>query len=347
MRQTGRTATAAREVAAVTSASAKRPRSPSPPPSPDSILEADFDISSFRSNRAKEPEAEDEDTETLAQRMAKRAKTSTSDELPTSTSSVPEMITIGLDPSPRRSPRLSPQHEPITHFPLASVGMCTFTANLAGFAGEEGQQEEPLRATFNRPPLSTTPPREGSSARISTIEPTPPREISPARASTDEPTRAEEEPASKGAGSSIQATSGVGEGTTPPPLVTDPSLVDQMDVDATIEETAKDAAAEAAKVAADEAAKDAHEVVAKGYAGEATKEAANPPTPSRYLKIGDDLFVGIPGMASTRAPAEQAVFDEEVIAAAWLTVVDEPSASDSSSKEYQLLQAMSSNFQKL
>ena len=52
-------------------------------------------------------------------------------------------------------------------------------------------------------------------------------------------------------------------------------------------------------------------------------------------------------MASTRAPTEGEVFDEEVIVAAELKIVDEPCASSSGSKEDQILQAMSDNFQKL
>ena len=65
------------------------------------------------------------------------------------------------------------------------------------------------------------------------------------------------------------------------------------------------------------------------------------------MKIGEDLFVTIPGMASTGVPAEGEVFDKEVNVVAGLQVVDEPGASSGSSKEDQLLQAMSSNFQKL
>jgi hypothetical protein len=155
-----------------------------------------------------------------------------------------------------------------------------------------------------------------------------------------------------------------------------------MDVNAIIEETSKDAAAEAAKIDADEAAKGSAGEAGKGSAGEDGKgigdrtdgipaagvpgatsvpgsstagetvvedqpSASEAPTPSRYLKIGDNLFVSIPGTASTGVPIEGEAFDEEVIAAAGLKVVDEPSASSSGSKEDQLLQAMSDNFQKL
>nr|XP_020201662.1 myosin-3-like [Aegilops tauschii subsp. strangulata] len=165
-------------------------------------------------------------------------------------------------------------------------------------------------------------------------------------------------------------------------IAADLSSVGQMDIEATIEETAKDTAAEADKVAADEAVKEAHEEAAKGSAGEASKETGSrtngipasgapgatsvpessaaweamfddqpstseAPTSSRYLKIGEDLFVSIPGTASTGAPTEGEVFDEEAITAAGLQVVDEPGAGSGSSKEDQLLQAMSSNFQKL
>nr|XP_020191625.1 uncharacterized protein CG45076-like [Aegilops tauschii subsp. strangulata] len=62
--------------------------SPSPPPS-DSTLEAEFDLGSFSPKRKRKPvegEVEDEDTETLAQRLAKRAKASTGDKPPVGTS---------------------------------------------------------------------------------------------------------------------------------------------------------------------------------------------------------------------------------------------------------------------
>ena len=66
-----------------------------------------------------------------------------------------------------------------------------------------------------------------------------------------------------------------------------------------------------------------------------------------YLKVGDDLFVHLPGASSSRAPIEGEVFDEEVLAAAGLEVVDEPSTGGDGSQEERLLQAMSANFQKL
>ena len=60
--------------------------------------------------------------------------------------------------------------------------------------------------------------------------------------------------------------------------------------------------------------------------------------------MGDDLFVSLPGTTSSGAPAEGEVFDDEVLTAAGLQVVDKPSTSSSTTKEDQLLQAMSANF---
>ena len=89
---------------------------------------------------------------------------------------------------------------------------------------------------------------------------------------------------------------------------------------------AKDAAAEAEKIAAEEAANGAGEDAAKGPTGEASKAAAeeevvdDQPSSSaasgsgKYLKVGDDLIVHLPGTASTRAPAEGEVFDDKVLA---------------------------------
>ena len=68
------------------------------------------------------------------------------------------------------------------------------------------------------------------------------------------------------------------------------------------------------------------------------------PAPGKYLKVGDDLFVHLPGTASTRAPAEGEVFDDEALATAGLQVVDEPSAGGGGSQEEQLLRGMSINF---
>ena len=70
-------------------------------------------------------------------------------------------------------------------------------------------------------------------------------------------------------------------------------------------------------------------------------------TSGRYLKVSDDLFVHLPGTSSSRAPIEGEVFDEEVLAAAGLEVVDEPSAGGDCSQEEWLLQAMGASFRKL
>ena len=145
----------------------------------------------------------------------------------------------------------------------------------------------------------------------------------------------------------------------------DPSPADREDIDTVIEEVARDAEAEADKIAAEEAAKTAAEEAAKEPAGEAGKAAAeeagkgpggeagkaaaeegvvdDQPSPSvasvlgKYLKVSDDLFVHLPGSASTRAPTEGEVFDDEVLAAAGLEVVEELSAGGGGSQEERLL----------
>ena len=68
------------------------------------------------------------------------------------------------------------------------------------------------------------------------------------------------------------------------------------------------------------------------------------PVPGKYLKVGNDLFVYLPGTASTRAPTEGEAFDDEALASAGLQVADEPSAGVGGSQEEQLLRAMSANF---
>ena len=92
-----------------------------------------------------------------------------------------------------------------------------------------------------------------------------------------------------------------------------------------------------------------------GGAGKASAEEEvvgdQPPSsstsgPGRYLKVGDDLFVHLPG-ASSRAPAEGEVFDGEVLAATGLEVVGEPGVGGDGSPEEQLFRAMGANFQKL
>ena len=135
--------------------------------------------------------------------------------------------------------------------------------------------------------------------------------------------------------------------------------MDPGDIDAIIEDVAKDAAAEAEKIAAEETAKGAAEDAAKAPAGEAGKAAAkeevvdDQPSSSaasgsgRYPRVSDDLFVHLPGSSSSRAPIEGEVFDEEVLAAAGLEVVDELGVGGDGSQEERLLQAMGASFRKL
>nr|XP_040258434.1 nucleolar and coiled-body phosphoprotein 1-like [Aegilops tauschii subsp. strangulata] len=265
VRQMRRTTAAAKEAAAAAAASAmaKRPRSPSPPLCTDT---ANFDLSSFSPRREKRPEEEDEDMETLAQRMAKKAKTSTGDEPLASTSSAPETIII----NPESSATTLPPTQPLAR--RTAIGGAT-----------EGH------------------PRHASSVNHTA------QGGSLSRASTDEPTRVEEEPVSTGAGGSITAMNVAGEGVTSQALATDLPLADQMDVNATIKETAKDAAAEAA---ANEAAKDAHEEATKGSDGEAGKDT-------------DDRTDGIP---AARAPGAATVPEPPV--AGETVVEDQPSTSE-------------------
>ena len=98
--------------------------------------------------------------------MAKRAKTSTGDEPPASTSGAPVTTETGPEPSPRRSPRHTPQREFITLFPLASAGEVIFTANILGRAGTERQQGSPARDIPDVPSSSTAPPIQESSGGL-------------------------------------------------------------------------------------------------------------------------------------------------------------------------------------
>nr|XP_020172501.1 MICAL-like protein 1 [Aegilops tauschii subsp. strangulata] len=268
-------ATVTKKTATASSSSKRRQTlSPSPPPS-DSTLEAEFDLGSFSPKRKRKPveeEVEDKDMETMAQRVAKRARASTSDKPPAGVPHTPVVVEISPDNSPRHSPSLSPQHPP---------------------------------------------------------------------------------------------------------------SMDQDGIDIVIEEVARDAEAEPTKVATEEAAKSAAEEAAKGPTGEASETAAgeagkgparksgkatteeaakepaeeevandqssSPAAPAldKYLKVGDHLFVRLPGTAGGRAPAEGEVFDDETLATAGLQVVDEPSVGGDGSQEEKLLRAMSVNFQKL
>nr|XP_020200922.1 uncharacterized protein LOC109786771 [Aegilops tauschii subsp. strangulata] len=132
-----------------------------------------------------------------------------------------------------------------------------------------------------------------------------------------------------------------------------PPSTGQEDADIVIEEVAKDAEAEAAKIAAGEAAKSTAEEATKGIAGQTgeaatgdagkgpagepskdptgksgeaaakeptEEEVANDqppspaaPTPGKYLRVGDDLFVRLLGTTSTRALAEGELFDDEAL----------------------------------
>lgn len=225
--------------------------------------------------------------------MAKRAKTSTDDEPPASTASAPEAIIISPEPSPLHSP----QRESITHSPQASVGVCFFITDTTGLVGEEREQGELSETIPDAPPLSTTPPRDGS----------------PARSSTGEPTRAEEKPASAGAAStgagnptSATGVAGKGEATSqqlntgklltlkcllfflsfcllelPPQFhlvyffrPSDLPSTKHMNIDTVIEETARNAAAEADKVVADEAVKDTTVKAAEAAQEGAAKKSA-------------------------------------------------------------------------
>nr|XP_045089228.1 uncharacterized protein LOC120973986 [Aegilops tauschii subsp. strangulata] len=95
-----------------------------------------------------------------------------------------------------------------------------------------------------------------------------------------------------------------------------PHSMDQEDINIVIGEVAKDAKAEAVRIAAKE--------IAKSATGEAGK-----------------------GTTDTRAPAEGEIFDDEALATAGLQVVNEPSASSGGPQEEHLLRAMGANFQKL
>nr|XP_020178965.2 tol-Pal system protein TolA-like [Aegilops tauschii subsp. strangulata] len=288
-----------------------------------------------------------QDTEMLAKRAAKRAKDSTGAKPPASTLRTPVAVQISPDASPRRNPRFSPQR------------------------GEQ-QQEEPLRVAPDMPPPSTMPPRGASPARAPTDEPTHTEEedaslgaggsvpatnvggegTTSSQLGTDHPSMDQEDidmvigEVSKDAEAETAkivaeeatkpATGETGEG-----LAGEPGKATAEDAGkATAEEADEAAAEEAARAAAGEAAKKpAEEEVAND---QPSSPAA--PAPPKYLKVGDDLFVRLPGTADTRAPTEGYVFDDEALAAAGLQVVDEPSTSSSGPQEEQLLRAMGANF---
>nr|XP_020173330.1 uncharacterized protein LOC109758880 [Aegilops tauschii subsp. strangulata] len=213
---------------------------------------------------------------------------------------------------------------------------------------------------------------------------TPPRGAFPARTPDIEPMRTEEE-VHMGVGGSIPATDVGGEGTTSSlPGTGPPPPADQGDTNTIIEEAAADTMAEAEKVTTEEAAETAAENAVEGFVGETGEGAAeeagksaagevagkasakeeagkasaeegvvdDQPSSSvasgsgKYLKVSDDVFVHLPGTASVRAPAEGEAFDDEVLAAAGLEVVDEPSAGGGTQEE-RLLQIMRASYNKL
>ena len=53
--------------------------------------------------------------------------------------------------------------------------------------------------------------------------------------------------------------------------------------------------------------------------------------------MSDDLFVHLLGASSTMAPLKGEVFDEEVLSAAGIEVIDEPSIGGDDSQEERLL----------
>nr|XP_040244081.1 uncharacterized protein LOC109741338 [Aegilops tauschii subsp. strangulata] len=128
--------------------------------------------------------------------------------------------------------------------------------------------------------------------------------------------------------------------------------VDREDIDTVIEDVAKDAAAEDKKITTEEAAKDATEGATNGHARESGKAAAKEADKAAAEEEAVDdqpsaSAASGSGTASTGAPVEAEVFDDEVLAAAGLEVVAEPSAGGGGSQEERLLQAKGANFQKL
>lgn len=70
------------------------------------------------------------DAEMLAQGQVKRAKTTTGDEPQASNVADPEIVVIIPELSLRHCPQRSPNRESITHFPLVSVGVEVFIAEI-------------------------------------------------------------------------------------------------------------------------------------------------------------------------------------------------------------------------
>jgi hypothetical protein len=75
----------------------------------------------------------------------------------------------------------------------------------------------------------------------------------------------------------------------------------------------------------------------------AAEKATTPDSPptSKYVRVGENVYVNLPWTAGSRAPTEEDVVDEEIIVAAGVQLVDEPGASSSStSEEERLLQKL-------
>jgi hypothetical protein len=123
--------------------------------------------------------------------MVKKVRTTAEDELMASIALDVDVVAI--------SPRHSPQREATTHFPLVSVGVEKFIANIGKGAGEVRHEEERPEADPTITPPSTTAPATDS----------------PARASTDEPVRTDEMPAT-GAADNQAMTTGFVEEVVPP-----------------------------------------------------------------------------------------------------------------------------------
>lgn len=94
------------------------------------------------------------DRETLAQRVAKRAKASMGGQPPAGTSST---LLVVVESSPESSPQHSTQCAFITRSSSMGAETQFLGVDLAVVVGGEQQQEEPLRATLDTPPPSTTP----------------------------------------------------------------------------------------------------------------------------------------------------------------------------------------------
>jgi hypothetical protein len=67
----------------------------------------------------------------------------------------------------------------------------------------------------------------------------------------------------------------------------------------------------------------------------AVETAATPDSPpkSRYIRVGEDVYVSLPWTAGSSTPTEEDVADEEILVAAGLQLVSEPSTSSSTSEE--------------